>query len=833
MLAKRIVPLIVAVALFMENMDSTVIATSLPAIAADIGTSPLTLKLAVTSYLLSLAVFIPVSGWTADRFGARTVFRGAIAVFMLGSIGCALSGSLSEFVVARIVEGMGGDDDPGRAPHSRAQRRPARADQRHGLGDPAGADRAADRPGPRRLHHHLHFLAPDFSDQHPDRACRHRLGDDLHRGRAGADAGPVRSARRGARRAGHRRARLRRLLARAQFPPTSVVLALIVMGAGAAYASVLHARRTPAPVLDLSLLEIPTMRAAVVGGFIYRSGIGAMPFLLPLLLQLGFNLTAFQSGLITLSNVVGAMGMKTVIPFILRRFGFRRVLVVNALISAVLVATCATFTPGVSFAWIVGVLIVGGFFRSLEFTSLNTIAYADVDNRRMSRPPSLVAVAQQVSISVGVAIGALAVDLTLWARGRDTITAADFQPAYLAIAVIAGCACFVFARMPADAGAELARRSTAPPAGPTEATGQRMGWRVAGGGVGLLGAEPRRQQIKLRRIRPARGRLHVPHMGEIALERREQRRLGAALQHLAEKRAAGGKRFAREVDRGFCERHDLEMVGPAVAGRIRRHVGEHDGGGGSRPGPYLIRCARIEKVALDEFDARYGRHLKAIDRHDFSPPLHAVPPPLHAADALHRDLAPAARRGAEIDHACALLEQMVLVVDLDQFEGGAGGKTLALGARHVRVVELPFKPALRRRRTAATRFDADLERALAGLRTHFDPTFGSDTAPYSRRSQVGRRPVAAPHPILAHHLYQHAFAQSAVGHPQPLTREGAADGVENGATGKHEVGPLGTDASIGHAIFVAPGQQAFDHARHLIIDHPAALHPPTLATPHL
>src|SRR5438445_293213 len=105
---QRLIPLIVATALFMENMDSTVIATSLPAIAADIGTSPLTLKLAVTSYLLSLAVFIPVSGWTADRFGARTVFRGAIAVFMLGSIGCALSGSLSEFVVARIVEGMGG-----------------------------------------------------------------------------------------------------------------------------------------------------------------------------------------------------------------------------------------------------------------------------------------------------------------------------------------------------------------------------------------------------------------------------------------------------------------------------------------------------------------------------------------------------------------------------------------------------------------------------------------------------------------------------------------------------------------------------------------------------
>ena len=119
----RIVPLIVAVALFMENMDSTVIATSLPAIAADIGTSPLALKLAVTSYLLSLAIFIPVSGWTADRFGARTVFRAAIAVFMLGSIGCALSSSLTEFVVARIVAGHGRrDDDAGRPPDPGAQR---------------------------------------------------------------------------------------------------------------------------------------------------------------------------------------------------------------------------------------------------------------------------------------------------------------------------------------------------------------------------------------------------------------------------------------------------------------------------------------------------------------------------------------------------------------------------------------------------------------------------------------------------------------------------------------------------------------------------------------
>jgi fucose permease len=248
-----------------------------------------------------------------------------------------------------------------------------------------------------------------------------------------------------------------------------------VAGGGiATYAYVLHARRTPAPILDLELLQIPTLRAAVLGGFVYRCGIGAMPFLLPLLLQLGFGLTAFQSGMVTLSNVVGAMGMKTVVPIILRRFGFRRVLTANAVISAALVAVCAGFQPGVSFAWIVGLLVIGGFLRSLEFTSLNTIAYADVDTRRMSRATSLVAVGQQVSISTGVAVGALAVELTMRARGHTEITAADFQPAFLAIATIAACAAFAFARMPFDAGAELARRTPPPAPGPTEGTDQKL-----------------------------------------------------------------------------------------------------------------------------------------------------------------------------------------------------------------------------------------------------------------------------------------------------------------------------------------------------------------------
>jgi hypothetical protein len=207
----------------------------------------------------------------------------------------------------------------------------------------------------------------------------------------------------------------------------------------------------------------------VLGGFVYRSGIGAMPFLLPLLFQLGFHMTAFQSGLITLCNVIGAMGMKTIIPIILRNIGFRRALTVNALVSTALVATCATFMPGVSFVWVVAVLTCGGFFRSLEFTSLNTIAYADVDHHRMSRATSLIAVGQQLSISVGVAVGALAVDLTLWWRGHDTIMAADFQPAWLIVSAISALSCLVFWRMPSDAGAALSQRAPAAVVAPTAA----------------------------------------------------------------------------------------------------------------------------------------------------------------------------------------------------------------------------------------------------------------------------------------------------------------------------------------------------------------------------
>jgi EmrB/QacA subfamily drug resistance transporter len=396
MLSNRIVPLIVAVALFMENMDSTVIATSLPAIAADIGTDPLALKLAITSYLISLAVFLPVSGWTADRFGARNVFRLAILVFISGSIGCALSSSLTEFVIARMVEGVGG-----------AMMTPVArlilvrtVDKRELVVAMIWVTIPA-LLGP--------MIGPVFGGFLTTYVSWHWIFIiNVPMGLVGIvlatiyiqdvkAENPDPFDARGAALAGIAIAGLTfgGSSLGLNFLPTGVVIAMIVAGAAAAVGYVLHARRTPAPILDLSLLRFPTLHAAVVGGFFYRAGVGCLPFLLPLCLQLGFGLTAFQSGLITAASVFGALGMKAIIPRVLSRFGFRSAMTVNAVISAALVGLCATFVPGVPFAWIVGVLLVGGFFRSLQYTSLNTIAYADIDPRYMSRATSLVAVGQR------------------------------------------------------------------------------------------------------------------------------------------------------------------------------------------------------------------------------------------------------------------------------------------------------------------------------------------------------------------------------------------------------------------------------------------------------
>jgi EmrB/QacA subfamily drug resistance transporter len=469
MTRERLVPLIVAVALFMENMDSTVISTSLPAIAADIGSSPLQLKLAITSYLLALAIFIPASGWMADRFGARTIFRTAIAVFMLGSIGCAFSQSLGHFVVARFFQGMGGAmmSPVGRLVLIRTVGRQNLVDAMSFLTMPALIGPMLGPPlgGFITTYATWHwiflinlpigllgiFLVTRFVEN--VRADSVEPFDFVGMALVGLGVGGLAFGL---------------TVTGINFVPWTVIAALVAGGATATFAYIVHARRLPAPVIDLSLFKLPTFRAGVGGGFIFRVGTGALPFLLPLLLQIGFGRTPFQSGLITLSTAAGAMMMKWAVPRILRRVGFRDTLTWNALIASVMLMACAAFTATTPVAAIVAVLLLGGFFRSLQFTSVNTIAFAEIEPHRMSRATALVAVAQQLSQSVGVAVGALVVETVLRIRGQTMLSAADFPPAFIAVGLIAASSTFLFATMPPDAGADMAKRRGAKQKEPAE-----------------------------------------------------------------------------------------------------------------------------------------------------------------------------------------------------------------------------------------------------------------------------------------------------------------------------------------------------------------------------
>jgi EmrB/QacA subfamily drug resistance transporter len=456
---ERLIPLIVAAALFMENMDSTVIATSLPAIAADIGTSPLTLKLAITSYLLSLAVFIPASGWTADRFGPRMVFSIAIAVFMVGSIGCALSSSVTDFVIARIVQGVGGAmmTPVGRLVLLRSIDKSALVSAMAWVTVPALIGPVIGPPlggfittyfswhwiflinipiGLVGIFMALRYIDPIRSED-PERFDLYGLL------LAGIGLGGIAFGL---------------SVAGLNLLPWPIVAALVGVGTISMTLYVIHARRTASPVLDFSLLRLPTLRASIIGGFLFRLGIGALPFLLPLLMQVGFGLSPFRSGLVTFASAVGAMGMKTLAARIIRTFGFRNIMTINAFVSSVFLAACALFTPATPLLLIMILLVVGGFFRSLQFTAINTVAYAEVEPAQMSRATTLVSVNQQLAISAGVAVGAFSVESTMLLHHVSELAAADFAPAFIVVSVISAISTYFFYQMPDDAGHEISGR---------------------------------------------------------------------------------------------------------------------------------------------------------------------------------------------------------------------------------------------------------------------------------------------------------------------------------------------------------------------------------------
>jgi EmrB/QacA subfamily drug resistance transporter len=457
-----LVPLVVACAMFMQNLDSTVIATALPTIARSLGESPLTLNVAITCYLLSLAVFIPISGWTADRFGTRRVFSAAIVVFTLGSIGCGVANSLTALVAARILQGMGGAlmVPVGRLVLLRTVVKSDLVRAMSYVSVPALIGPVMGPPLGGFIVTYWSWRWIFFINVPIGILgivlVNLLIGDLKETGRRPFDLSGFVLTGIG--------------LATLAFGfenigrgalPGMLVVALLGVGAGCTVLYLHHARRVAYPIIDLALFQIPTYAAASIGGFLFRMGLGALPFLLPLMLQVGFGLDALSSGLLTFASAAGAMTMKVTAARIIRILGFRIVLVGDAVISAIFLFGYSLFRPGTSHLVIFAALLAGGFFRSLQMTSINTLSYADVPPAMLSRATSLTSMAQQLSQTVGVATGALLLQGVLALRGGTALVAADFYPAFVGVAIISLFSVPFFFKMSPDAGAEVSGRPAA------------------------------------------------------------------------------------------------------------------------------------------------------------------------------------------------------------------------------------------------------------------------------------------------------------------------------------------------------------------------------------
>src|SRR5271169_650237 len=452
-------PMIVGCALFMEMLDSTVISTALPAMAKSLGEDPIKLNLAITSYLLSLAVFIPISGWMADRFGARTIFRNAIIIFTFGSVLCGCSHSLPQLVASRILQGFGGAMmvPVGRLIVLKTIPKSELVTAMSYLTVPAVLGPVVGPPvggfivtyyswrwiffinvpiGMIGITLVMWYIPNIKEDVTFPLDFRGFLLTGL--GLAGLVMGFESIGR--------------------NVIPASIIMSVMAAGGICMALYILHSRRMDYPIIDLGLLKIPTFLVATLGGGLYRMGIGALPFLLAMLLQVVFGLSPFASGMLTFTSAAGALFMKATATPIIRRLGFRTILISNGVISAFIMMSYALFRPTTPHFFIVLALLSGGFFRSLQFTSLGTLAYADVPNRLMSSASTLSSMAQQLFLSLGVALGAILLHMSLAASGSSHLSTHDFTPAFIVMGLLALASSLLFLPLEYHAGDEVSGR---------------------------------------------------------------------------------------------------------------------------------------------------------------------------------------------------------------------------------------------------------------------------------------------------------------------------------------------------------------------------------------
>lgn len=465
--ARRYVPWLVAVALFMENLDATVVNTAVPTMAASLGVEPLSLKAVLTSYTLSLAIFIPVSGWFADRFGTARVFTVAIWLFLLGSLGCGFAPNVPLLVVARVLQGIGGAMMTPVARLTLVRTFP-RSEMLRTMNYVIIPALLGPLLGPFTGGLIVHFTTwrmiffvnvplaffglwltarymPNYRDE--EVAPLDRAGFVLFCTGIALLSYVL------------------EVFGEHHHASTPIVV-MTVVSLALLSAYVWHARRHADPLLELALLKVRTFRVAVLGGLVTRLGFGGMPFLLPLLYQLGLGYPAWQAGLLTVPQALAAMGMKIISRPLLQQFGHRTILLANTVLLGVTMMTFTQIHRGTPLLAILALSLAQGFFASLQFTAMNSLVYADIDDRDASKAGSISGTVQQLSLSFGVAIGSL---VTGWFLGHvDQTNAIQTVPALhkafftIGLITIGSSVCFLGLR--ANDGNNISLRQPLPPA---------------------------------------------------------------------------------------------------------------------------------------------------------------------------------------------------------------------------------------------------------------------------------------------------------------------------------------------------------------------------------
>ena len=461
--ARRIGPrglaLIIASAMFMEQLDTTILATALPTMARSFHVDPVSLNIAMTSYLLTLAVFIPASGQVADRFGSRFIFRLAIAIFTIGSALCGLSVNLPMLVASRMLQGLGGAMmmPVGRLLLFRSIPKSELIGANSWILVPGMLGPVLGPPigGVIVTYAQWNWI---FWVNIPIGVVGLLLVTFLVHDTREPDPKPFDF--RGLVLSGTALSLLLFGLEIAIEHVWSEIAAGVAITTGLLSASlyVLHARRHPHPVLDLRLLRRTTFRLSIVGGTLFRLGFSSLPFLLPLLFQLGFGLSAARSGAITFMSAASSMLMKSMTVKTLRRWGYRRVLIWNGLFCAGFLAACGAFRPSWPIVTIYALLFVGGLFRSLQYNAFGSICYAEISQDEMSSATSFNITMQQLSATLGIAISAAVLSSATLFFHHSGPMLSDFTIAFLAMALLSLLPLPLSLSLHDDAGSELTGR---------------------------------------------------------------------------------------------------------------------------------------------------------------------------------------------------------------------------------------------------------------------------------------------------------------------------------------------------------------------------------------